>query len=423
MILKSGFIIYLIVSEIYTILLNKVRDAYRKRPLPKEVADIYDAKRYQDFLNYKSDYRKLSNVSTLITSGINLFVIFSPFFQWMEKLGNPYIVLLVTILILNCISHIQTYFISHYATFVIEEKYEMNKKTQKEFNKDFFLETILDLGMEIVLYGIIVYICEHITHWTNNFQISYLQSFLFVTGILAVMGILVFAFMGLSVLVLFKQYTFTNLEDEELLNEINRMRKGVKKKIRGIKVYDESKKSTTKNAFVLNFPLYRIVGIADNFLNENSKRELYGVLAHEIGHLKHKKNIWNYIKYIFTICLAIVLIWLIPNGMLIKNVTIWINSQFGLNSTCYYLYFMIIGILMEPIGFVLTVYNNFATRIEEYEADQNAVKEGYGEDLIRLFKELSRDELVDVNPSPIIEFLEYDHPGMYQRILGLQGKR
>lgn len=420
MLVKSCIVLFLVIKEIYNFVLNRIRDEYRKRPLPKEVADIYDPQRYQDFLNYKSEYRSLSYKSEIVSMLIYLFVLFTPFFSWMESFHNVYLTLVITIFILSGLNMVQKYVIDHFATFHIEEKYGLNKKTIQEFNKDFFLESLLEIFMEIVLYSVLVFICEHIVGWTNSFQISYVQSFFFVCAIVLVLMVLFFLFTGLSLLVMMKQYTFTDLEDEELLAEINRMRTGVKKKIKGIKVYDESKKSTTKNAFVLGIPFYRIIGIADNFLNENSKRELYGVLAHEIGHLKHKKNIYNYLKYSLSVILILLLIWLIPNGLLIRNMADFINSQFGLQENAYYLYFLIAGFVFEPLFFLFSIYNNYVVRREEYEADQNAVKEGYGEDLIQLFKDLSRDELVDVNPSPIIECIEYNHPGMYRRILGLK---
>lgn len=75
-----------------------------------------------------------------------------------------------------------------------------------------------------------------------------------------------------------------------------------------------------------------------------------------------------------------------------------------------------IGMLLTPVGFLWGIFSNYRSRIEEYEADREAVKNGYGEELIGTFKRLSNDELVDVNPHPVIEFLEYDHPGMNNRI-------
>ncbi|MDO4466587.1 MAG: M48 family metalloprotease [Bacillota bacterium] len=423
MLIKSILVIYFIVQEVFHFYLNSLRDKQRKMPLPKEVSDIYDKKRYQEFLAYKSEYRALSYKSEIASIGIDLFVLFSPFFKWMEAFHNVYVTLFVTVLTISGLTMILNYVVEYYATFHIEEKFGMNKKTIQEFNKDFILEVLLDLLMEFVLFGVMVFFCEHIVEWTNSFNITYIQSFFFVLVILLVFVLLFFVFMVLSLFVMMKQYTFTDLEYEELLSEIQRMMTGVKKKIKGIKVYNESKKSTTKNAFVLAIPFYRIVGIADNFLNENSKRELYGVLAHEIGHLKHKKDIFNYIKYTFLAILIVLLIWMIPNGMLIKEWATFVNGQFGLQESSYYLYFMLAGFVLEPFMFLFSIYNNYVVRREEYEADQNAVKEGYGEDLIRLFKNLSRDELVDVNPHPFIECLEYNHPGMYRRILGLKKAR
>ena len=70
--------------------------------------------------------------------------------------------------------------------------------------------------------------------------------------------------------------------------------------------------------------------------------------------------------------------------------------------------------------FIVNVYESYRSKCEEYEADREAVKNGYGEDLIRTFKTLSSDELVNVNPHPFIEFTEYDHPGMYRRIKAIK---
>ena len=81
---------------------------------------------------------------------------------------------------------------------------------------------------------------------------------------------------------------------------------------------------------------------------------------------------------------------------------------------------MIIMILMRPIIAAINIFNNYISRSEEYEADDNAVKEGYGQALITTFKQLSSDELIDVNPASLTEFLTYDHPGMYHRIAHIE---
>ena len=70
--------------------------------------------------------------------------------------------------------------------------------------------------------------------------------------------------------------------------------------------------------------------------------------------------------------------------------------------------------------FLVNVFESYKSKWEEYEADREAVKNGYGEVLITTFKTLSSDELVNVNPHPFIEFTQYDHPGMYRRIKAIK---
>ena len=93
-----------------------------------------------------------------------------------------------------------------------------------------------------------------------------------------------------------------------------------------------------------------------------------------------------------------------------------LEQVFGLTVCNAVATFAVLSWLSQPLLFVISVYRNYVSRQEEKEADRNAVKEGYGEELIQTFKQLSSDELVDVNPPQLVEFLEFDHPGMTNRI-------
>ncbi len=210
------------------------------------------------------------------------------------------------------------------------------------------------------------------------------------------------------------------MEDNALRHKINDLLKGVKKKIYHIHVYDESKKSISKNAFVLHFLFYREISIADNFLDENAEEELLAVISHEVGHIKHKKTFLEYLSYIELFLLFCVLVYCVYNPILLENFVSWINQSFGIQTTNYYLLVIAINTFLRPIEFVVSIYSNYISRVNEYEADQNAVKEGYGEALIRTFKEISNDELIDVNPCKWVEITEYNHPGMTNRIRAIR---
>ena len=59
---------------------------------------------------------------------------------------------------------------------------------------------------------------------------------------------------------------------------------------------------------------------------------------------------------------------------------------------------------------------NALSRKAEYRADAQAVKEGYGEELVSALKKLARQNYADLAPSPLLVKLEYSHPTLSQRI-------
>ena len=150
------------------------------------------------------------------------------------------------------------------------------------------------------------------------------------------------------------QYTFTELEDNELRHKIEELMKDCLKKVKHIKVYNESKKSTGKNAFLLKMLWYKEFGIADNFLDEN----------YEIGHLKHKKNIFNYMKYIVLCILFILIVYMIPHGELCIVLSERVLESFGLIHMNYDVIFTCLGVMITPIMYICSFYLNYVSRKE-----------------------------------------------------------
>ena len=113
----------------YDTLLSKLSDKQRKKPLPEEVADIYDEERYQTYLNYTADYKRIGNIKKAINLVIDMFFIFSPIYAFIEEKCNynPYAIVIVTFLCIWIVGLGPNIYFSHYQTFVIEEKYGKNK--------------------------------------------------------------------------------------------------------------------------------------------------------------------------------------------------------------------------------------------------------------------------------------------------------
>lgn len=418
--MKFRIILFLIscLPLIYEFVTLSIIDRQRRKPLPEEVRDVYTKERWKSFVAYKHDSRYTYLLSKAISFLLSTFVIFTPFYQWMERLGqgNVYLLVAVTVVIMETCSLLFSLPVDHYQTFVIENRYGLNKRTEAEFRKDAMVNYVFGMVLAIALYSLLAFILTHVSAWTNHFTIGFWPSFLIMGGIALVLVLFVVGASLVSWYVMRLRYHFVPLEEGELKNKILHLLEGSRKKVRRIEVYDESKKSTSKNAFVLKLPIIRTIGIADNFLNENAEDELLGVLAHEAGHLKHKPSFWNILNRAMLVVLFGAGLLALRSGASIIPLETWLEQQFGLSMMNPVLTFSVLDICTYPLFKLLEVYRNFVSRTEEYEADRNAVKEGFGQPLIRTFKTLSSDELVDVNPADIIEILEYDHPGMAHRI-------
>lgn len=418
----------LIIVEVYNylsdLILGRIADKHDEKPLPKEVASIYDAERYSAYLSRHADYRRLSYMEGIVIFLLNISYIITPFYRWIEQLagGNVYWILIATVVISSLLNELVTLPFTYYSTFTIEERYGLNKSTRKEFFKDEATDELTSLITGVVLFVFIAFVCEWIGALLGQYDIGYGIATLIVIGIFAALVVLAIGISALSLVSMRLKYRFTDLEDGELKEKILAMTKDCKKKVKRIRVYNESSKSTSKNAFLLRFLGYREFGIADNFLDGNSERELLAVLAHEVGHLKYKKKLRDHLSHIPSLILLGFMVWAIPNAHVFTMLNNAVCEAFGLQYTNYDLILGVVLVFLRPFLFFNRTLTRYQSRKKEYDADANSVDLGYGEELKATFMKLSNDELINVNPAPIIEFLEYTHPGMYNRIKAINSR-
>lgn len=135
--MKWLIFIIIMIQTGYRFVLDGIKNKQRKKPLPIEVSDIYDKKRYESFLSYEKDYDHMKLCNRLFTVLVYIFYLFSPFLSYIDTLPlNVYTRFFVTVLSISLINRIVSVFFDYYATFKIEEKYGKNKKTKEVFIKD-----------------------------------------------------------------------------------------------------------------------------------------------------------------------------------------------------------------------------------------------------------------------------------------------
>ena len=398
--------------------LMMLENRQRRKALPPEVSDIYDEKRYKKFLAYETDNRRSCVISFAVNLLYLVFFSCSNLFQPIERAANqnPYLIFLLTYAVFGTIERMLDSANHYYDTFHIEEKYGLNKAGKRVFFRNEALD-LLQGTIKTVSFGLmIVYIGEHLRAWTQDFSVSIRQSLAIIIVITLAIALFAVAAAVLSIYIMHKKYCFTPLEDVPLRRRIMELQKGSRKKVHRISIYDESKKTNSKNAFLIRIFGYREIGIADNFLNENPEEEVLAVISHEIGHLKYRRGWVDHICSAASILILCALALLIKHPRVILNLNAWIRDSFGISVNNYYIWLHIVPQLFMPVIHLAEMLFKLRSRKEECEADLEAVRNGYGQALAANFKRLIKDELIDVNPHPFIEFLEFDHPGMYRRI-------
>jgi STE24 endopeptidase len=70
---------------------------------------------------------------------------------------------------------------------------------------------------------------------------------------------------------------------------------------------------------------------------------------------------------------------------------------------------------------ILDLFSNQLSRKFEYQADNFASANGFGNQLVSGLKKLSATSLSNLMPHPLYVFFHYSHPTLYQRIVNIVG--
>ncbi|MEA4976276.1 MAG: M48 family metallopeptidase [Paludibacter sp.] len=375
---------------------------YSRKQVPGVLADIYDEDKYcrqQDYFRANARFGLLTGTFSFVV--ILLMYLFGGF-GWLDRMvqlwtDHALLQSLYFFGILFIINDIINIPFDWYHTFVIEEKFEFNKVTPTIFIAD----KLKSWGISILIGGLVL--SAIIWIYTLTPEYFWLLAFTVTTIFSLVMGM----FYSELIVPLFNKQT--PLPAGELRTAIEKFAISVDFKLKNIFVIDGSKRSTKANAYFAGLgPKKRIV-LYDTLMEQMTTEEIVAVLAHEIGHYKHKHVLKNYFFSLpFSLLLFYLLGWML-NSDLLAQVLGGEKAVFHLNAIAFFT-------LYTPISTLLDLAGNILSRKFEYQADAYANKYGFGEQLISGLKKLSAKSLSNLMPHPLYVFFNYSHPTLYQRI-------
>ncbi len=397
-----------VVGFFFNQILDYLNASWFNKPVPKILQDIYDNEKYRKQQNYKLENYKFGIITSIFSFILIVIMLLFDGFAYIDSLATSItnhniLVSLVFFGILFFVFDIISEPFDIYDTFVIEQKYGFNKTTVKTY----ILDKLKSWFLTILIGGGLLYLIIFIYHLDPQWFWFYAWC--------VIVAFSVFMNMFYSVLIVPLFNKQKPLEEGELRDAIMDFGKKAGFNISKIFVIDGSKRSTKANAYFSGLgPKKRIV-LFDTLIKEMTSEEIVAVLAHEIGHYKH--------KHIYKSLAASI----IETGFTLFVFGLFVGSDalsqaLGVESASFHIALIAFGIIYSPLSSIIGIVSNIISRKNEYQADNFAAKYNYGESLISALKKLSSHNMSNLTPHPLVVKLTYSHPPVFERVNTLRKK-
>ena len=378
-----------------------------KPSLPESFKGIYDEAAYRRMVEYTSVSTRFELIESTFVIAVFFGFWFLGGYGWLDRLARsfhhgPILTGLIFFGILTLAQGVLSLPFSIYSTFGIEQRFGFNKTTVGTFIGDLIKSL---LGGSVLGGSLLALVL-----WIFSLHSAYI--WLYAWGTVTALMLLLMYLAPAVILPLFNK--FTPLEDGELKRAILDYAGAQKFPVAGIYVMDGSKRSTKANAFFTGLGRMKKIALFDTLIANQTVEELVAVLAHEVGHFKHRHLLQHLSCSILKLGLLLFLAQYCVHAA-------GLFAAFGVAPSDYagLTFFML---LLKPLNFVFSLLQGIQSRRHEYQADHYAATTtGKPEALASALKKLSQSNLSNLAPHPLYVTLYHSHPPLLQRLKPLEG--
>nr|WP_315426501.1 M48 family metallopeptidase [uncultured Albidiferax sp.] len=289
-----------------------------------------------------------------------------------------------------------------YQTFVIEERFGFNKTTVKLWLADMLKSSVVGAVIGLPIAALILWLMGSagprwwLWAWSAWMGINLLLLMIYPTFIAPLFN------------------KFKPLEDETLKARVTALMQRCGFAAKGLFVMDGSKRSAHANAYFTGFGAAKRVVFYDTLLSKLAPAEVDAVLAHELGHFKHKHIIQRIVTmFAFSLVGFALLGWLSAQVWFYTGLGVIPNMSGAPNDALALLLFM----LVTPIfTFFIAPLSAQVSRKHEFQADAYAVQQTSGQDLSAALLKLYEDNASTLTPDPVYVKFYYSHPPASERL-------
>ncbi|MCS4292118.1 STE24 endopeptidase [Comamonas sp. BIGb0152] len=301
---------------------------------------------------------------------------------------------------------------SYYQTFVLEQRFGFNKMTLGLWLGDLLKGTVMGALIGLPILAVILWLMGSAGPWW------WLWAWAFWVGFNLLLMVIYPAFIA----PLFNK--FQPLEDESLKARVQALMQRCGFAAKGLFVMDGSRRSAHANAYFTGFGASKRVVFFDTLLQKLSGDEVEAVLAHELGHFKHKHIIKRMLGLFGLTLLGFALLgWLSQQAWFYTGLGVTPNFNIpgvpgsSPNDALALLLFMLAVPVFSSFVSPLMAHSS---RKHEFEADAYAVKQTRAADLQSALLKLYEDNASTLTPDPVYVRYYYSHPPAVERIRHMQ---
>ncbi|MBI5658715.1 MAG: M48 family metallopeptidase [Nitrosomonadales bacterium] len=349
---------------------------------------------------------RLSMLATLFDAALLLALTLGGGIRWIAGLWQPLLAdtlaqgMAIITLVLLLSTLLETPF-DLYRTFGIEARYGFNKMTPALYLADMLKSLLLGALLGLPLLFAVLWLMERTgDNW-----------WLYAWAVWVAFNLLLFLYPSF-IAPLFNK--FQPLQDERLKARIEALLGKCGFTARGLFVMDGSRRSTHGNAYFTGFGKTRRIVFFDTLLARLSPAEIEAVLAHELGHFKHR-HVMKRILFAFAMSLGF--LWLL--AQLVRAG--WFYEGLGVTAPSTALALLLFFLVMPVFGFLLSPLLSHYSRKHEFEADAYAARQTCAGDLSSALVKMYEDNASTLTPDPLYSTFYDSHPSALMRISHLKG--
>jgi STE24 endopeptidase len=292
-----------------------------------------------------------------------------------------------------------------YKTFVLEERFGFNKMTLALWLGDTLKSSLVGVVIGLPIAALVLWLMGA----TGRYW------WLWVWGVWMGFNLLMLLIYPTFIAPLFNK--FQPLDDESLKTRVTALMQRCGFAAQGLFVMDGSRRSAHANAYFTGLGAAKRVVFFDTLLRQLSTSEIEAVLAHELGHFKHK-HVPKRIASLFAMSLAglALLGWLSTQSWFYTGLGVIPNLGSAMQAPNDALALLLFLLVTPVFSFFLSPLMAQLSRQHEFEADAYAIAQTNDRDLAQALLKLYQDNASTLTPDPLYVKFYYSHPPASERL-------